>query len=116
MSALAMIVTTAAALAKDPVHAIHCHNTNMVAPCDCGFIPSTLEQRIAIGLLQARALECRHWSGKLLVGFPGNPFAQQLSKHLSDRSHGLEMMGLKMCREYPPGEQQDVQEGSNLII
>lgn len=63
---------------------------------------STLVQRIAIGLVQSRAAECRHISGELLLRNPGSQLAGILSLRLSDRSHKLEQIALEMCTKYPP--------------
>lgn len=104
------VTKTAAVLGKDPVHDVGCQSVEMSVPCDCGYHPSTLEQRIAIGLMQARALECRFWAGKLQVNFPTNPFAVWLAGQLMDRSHKLETVGLAMCRVYPPETDTKVEQ------
>lgn len=65
-------------------------------------IETTLEQRLAIALMQARATEARHWSGQLLIHLPHEPIARELSARLSDRSHKLEAIALEMCTVYPP--------------
>lgn len=65
-------------------------------------IASTVEQRISIALVQARAAECRHLSGELLLHYPTEPLLRALSMRLSDRSHKLEQLALALCMTYPP--------------
>jgi hypothetical protein len=79
--------------------------------------PSTLEQRICIGMIQARALECRHTAGSLLIygqrvvqRFPLNQRAAvgqaitAISVQLRERSHKLEKLGMDLARKWPPEE------------
>lgn len=96
--------TTSKALATEPAHKMECQVVDMTVPCDCGFFPSTLEQRIAVGLVTARALEGRHWADVLLREHRDNPFAIALARHLARRSHKLEKLGLEYCKEYPPAD------------
>jgi hypothetical protein len=93
----------AAALAPDPKHTDGCEfKDRLDVQCDCGFYPSVLEQRIAIGILQARALECRHWADVLLTQHRDHPIAVKLARHLAVRSQKLEKLGLDLCKVWPP--------------
>lgn len=97
MTAIETWVTTLAAeLAKDDAAAERQYTT-------------TLEQRLAIGLIQARALECRHHAGQLRLEStnPMLPMLQQtalltVANRLLDRSHKLEQISLGMIEKYPP--------------
>ncbi len=63
---------------------------------------AALEQRVAILLVQARALECRHLAGELAVGGANHPVAVQIMEALWDRSHKLEAIGLMLAKQWPP--------------
>lgn len=66
-------------------------------------VPSTLEQRICIGLVQARALELRTVAGTILLkGLGANPMALKLSMAMRERSHKLEQLGLALAKHWPP--------------
>lgn len=66
-------------------------------------LPTTLEQRIAVGLVQARALECRELANQLLVaGLTRMPHFHMMYAKLLDKSSEYERMGLKMCETWPP--------------
>lgn len=65
-------------------------------------VETTLEQRIGISLAQARAAECRHIAGQLMINMNGHPMASQLAGWLSERSHKLENLALGMCHKWPP--------------
>lgn len=100
---IAWVKDTAAAIAKDPEHAEGCTGTDMTEKCYCGFIPSTREQRLAIALVQARALECRDRATELQIrGYTQNPLVQAIFAKLWERSHNLEKLGLLLCDQYPP--------------
>lgn len=72
--------------------------------------PTTLEQRIAIGLVQARALECRHLAGQLQIyGLTRIPQIRALWAYYIDRSSKLEAIGLEMCEKYPPDHEPERQ-------
>ncbi len=63
---------------------------------------STIQQRVSIGLTQARAAECRHIAGEMrLKGLTQIPMMSQLAMWLTDRSHKLEQLGLRMVTEWP---------------
>lgn len=107
------LTQTAANLAKDPEHAPECEGSQ--APdesatrcriCTCGFHPSVLNQRIAIGLLQARALECRELADNLRlsgVTLKSN-LAAEFAQVLTSRSHMLEQKALVLCDQWPPSD------------
>ncbi len=105
--------TTVAALIPDPEHAPSC--AAMVGgECGCGMIPSTLEQRLAIGLVQARALELRNMATELqMKGFNQNPPGAYLFTRMWERSHKLEQIGLELCKAYPPSEPEEA--GPRLV-
>jgi hypothetical protein len=66
-------------------------------------VATTLEQRIAIGVIQARALECRHQAGEIALRIGLNqPFFRMYHSQLIERSHRLEQFGVQMARQYPP--------------
>src|SRR5579872_843117 len=67
-------------------------------------ITTTLEQRIAVGLMQARAAECRSLAGDLQISglIQQHKFIHAMWARLLDRSSDLEQMGLKMCETWPP--------------
>ncbi len=91
-------------LIPDPSHAPSCA-AHVDAPCDCGMVPSTLEQRLSIGLVQARALELRTMATEMqLKGLNQTPPGAWLFQRLWDRSHKLEQIGLKLCESYPPSD------------
>lgn len=58
----------------------------------------TLAQRVAVALVQARALECRHLAGELLIGGAGNPVALQIAQACTDRSRKLEAIGMQLAQ------------------
>jgi hypothetical protein len=70
-----------------------------------------LRLRFAIALVQARALECRQISGSLLVKQPGS--LKQIADGLTDRSHKLEALGLRMAAGKWPEEEDS--EGLRLV-
>ena len=71
-------------------------------------VPSTFEQRIAIGLVQARALELRHLAGELQIhGFTRHPLIKGLWAKMIERSSMLEPLGLEMCEAYPPDHREE---------
>lgn len=107
------LTSTTAALAPDPTHAAHCRVVDMSTKCDCGFIPSTIHQRLAIGLCQARALELRTMATEMQVkGLNQSPPGAYLFTRLWDRSHKLEQIGLALCTQYPPSDAAPVEEES----
>lgn len=59
-----------------------------------------LEQRLACGLVQARAFECRKIAGQF--GILSNEFASRVSMRCMDRSHTLETLALEYAAEWPP--------------
>lgn len=61
---------------------------------------TALAQRIAIGLIQARVLECRTLAGELNVS--GDPHARMIAAMCMDRSHKLEKLGLEYAKNWPP--------------
>lgn len=52
--------------------------------------------RVMLGLLQARALECRHISGMLHLS--AHPIMAQLAMQLGDRSEKLEGYGMEIAK------------------
>lgn len=66
--------------------------------------PTSLEQRIAIGLVQARAAECRAIVGQLrLSGLTlKSHVASGMAETLTQQSHVYEQLALRMCDQYPP--------------
>ncbi len=101
-------------LIPDPSHAAGCptiaddESDEVLADyqeCACGMVPSTLEQRLAIGLVQARALELRTMATEMqLKNLNQTPPGAWLFQRLWDRSHKLEQIGLKLCESYPPSD------------
>lgn len=76
-----------------------------------------LERRIAITLVQSRALECRQIAGSVLIHRPQN--VRDWALGLSDRSSKLEKMGMEMCEPsgWPPSEEEPaVEPGPRLIV
>ncbi len=66
-------------------------------------IETALEQRIAVGLLQARAAECRALAGELQIsGATRNQVVRMMWAKLLDRSSALEKLGLELCETWPP--------------
>lgn len=65
-----------------------------------------LRKRFQIALVQARALECRQIMTNLLVKQPGT--LKQIADGLSDRSHKLEELGLRMAEGNWPEEVESV--------
>ena len=61
---------------------------------------SLMEQRFAVLMVQARAQECRHLAGSLMinVGAAMSGFAMDLT----ERSHTLENIALEMAKQWPP--------------
>ena len=104
MNALdAWLTETAANLAKEPEHAADCDGLR----CACGYIPSVLEQRIALGLLQSRALECRELANNLRMSgmtLKSN-LAAEFAQVLTMRSHMLEQRALQLCDQWPPSNE-----------
>ncbi len=99
-------------LIPDPTHAPSCA-AHVDAPCDCGMVESTLPQRLAIGLVQARALECRALAAQMQMrSLQNNPDGAYLFTKLWDRSHTLEQIGLDLCKKYPPPDAAPSEEES----
>lgn len=65
---------------------------------------TTLEQRVACALLQARAKECRHQAGEIELKNPGNSTLRAMAAYLRERSHKLEEMAMAMVGNWPPKE------------
>lgn len=67
-------------------------------------LPTTIEQRMVIGLLQARAQECRNAAGQLHMqgATRENPIALRLAMWLTGRSEKIEQMGLSLAENWPP--------------
>jgi hypothetical protein len=65
---------------------------------------AALRLRFAIALVQARALECRQIGGGLLIKQPGT--LKEIADGLSDRSHKLEQLGLRMAAGNWPEEEE----------
>lgn len=111
------VTTTAKTVAEEPKHSMLCQNPDMGQKCDCGYIPSTLEQRVSIALTQARALEARYWGMKLRVlatdpsarGVSAAQISLWVANQMTDRSHKLERVGLAMCEKFPPDTNTDVE-------
>jgi hypothetical protein len=65
-------------------------------------IETTIEQRIAVALLQARAAESRNIAGELqIAGLTQNPIFYKMMLKLQERSKDLEAQALKLCTEWP---------------
>lgn len=109
------LTTTVAALIPDPTHSPSC--AAMVGgECGCGMVPSTLEQRLAIGLVQARALELRNMATEMqLKGLNTSPPGAYLFQKMWDRSHKLEQIGLSLCAAYPPSDAEEETPGPRLV-
>lgn len=58
------------------------------------------EQKVAIGLTQARALECRQLAAELLK--QGTAAALTFASALMDRSQKLEAIGMLFAQQWPP--------------
>ncbi len=100
-------------LVPDPEHKDDCA-AGLGVPCDCGMVPSTLEQRLAIGLVQARALELRTMATEMqMKNLTQTPPGAWLFQRLWDRSHKLEQIGLKLCESYPPAPAEEA--GPRLV-
>ena len=63
-----------------------------------------LEQRLAIGLIQARALALRDFRMELNLNRHLYKSAHDLIAYLVESSHVLEMMGMDMAKQWPPLE------------
>lgn len=63
-----------------------------------------LEQRIACLLTQARALECRHLAGELVVKYGNSQAAKVIASGCWDRSHKLETIATMFASQWPPAE------------
>jgi hypothetical protein len=70
-----------------------------------------LRLRFAICLVQARALECRHIAGELLLKQPST--LKMVADGLWDRSHRYEQLGLRMADRKWPKEEES--EGPRLV-
>lgn len=97
---------------------------------EAGRNPTDLAQRIAIGIIQGRALECRHHSGKLIIDM--NQFlmrfrpaeqaaaraaAMAISIHLRERSHKLEQLGLLVAKSpWPPTGEETVEDSRMELV
>jgi len=74
---------------------------------------SELQQRIAIGLTQARALECRHLAGEIAVGGGAkHPYGVSVIQQCWDRSHKLEAIGLMLAS--PDG--WPIRDGGEIMV
>ena len=71
-------------------------------------VETTLEQRICVAMIQARALEARTQAGFLLIkqvgaGEPAAArMAQLISVALRDRSTKLEQIAMDLAKNWPP--------------
>lgn len=73
-------------------------------------VETTLEMRIAVGLVQARALECRQLAGTLQVqGLTRNPMFQQMWARLIDRSSDLEKLAVEIGQNWNAVEQPKIE-------
>lgn len=91
--------------------------------------PTELAQRIACGMLQARALECRTFAGSLLIHghevvqqFPPGPMREAARKIVlalhdqqRDRSRKLEQIGIKLATTWPPTGEDFPPEEEKLV-
>ena len=103
---------TVEGLIPDPEHDPSCA-ARIGGECECGYVASTLPQRLAIGLVQARALELRNMATQMqLRNLQSSPPGAYLFTRLWDRSHKLEKIGLEMCKTYPPVEGEPTEEES----
>jgi len=71
-----------------------------------------LRHRLTIGLVQARAQECRQISTSLLV--KGVRSIADMANGLSDRSSKLESLGMRMATVWPPPD-DGWPEGIHLV-
>lgn len=62
---------------------------------------TTLEQRIAIGLIEARARELRARAGEIQMG-SRNQYLLGYAARLRDRALELDRIGMALCHEWPP--------------
>lgn len=60
----------------------------------------SLAQRLAILMVQARAAECRHLAGEMLLNL-GTTTAQLMSRDLTERSHRLEAKAMEWAKQSP---------------
>ena len=71
-------------------------------------IETTIEQRIAVALLEARAAEARNVAGELqIVGLTQHPIFYKMMLKLQDRAKELQSEGLKLCSQWPPVVDQE---------
>ena len=89
------VVETSDALVNGP-EALRNHETG-----NDGADLAEIQQRAAIHLVQARALECRHIAGELMVRTGANT----ISAGLLERSRQLEAIGLRLASEWPPKDE-----------
>lgn len=69
-------------------------------------VATTIEQRIAIGITQARAQEARQIAGQIVQkGLRQLPIMDEMYQYLWDRQAQLEDMAIKMVAVYPPDTQ-----------
>lgn len=94
------LTTTAAGLVKDDEAAERA-------------IATTLEQRIAVGLIQARAKECEAIATELMLKNNGSRAVTEIALHLRERALKLEHIGLDLCKEYPPAEKAKLEIDHN---
>lgn len=83
------LTQTAAEVAKDDAQAR-----------DRGDLKTTLEQRIAVALMEARALECNYTAGEIRLK-TNNPTLLQFARALDERKHKLTARAIEMCKIWP---------------
>lgn len=65
--------------------------------------PTTIEQRVAVGLLQARATELRELAPQVAKLFNGHVLCQQIASEMVKRALLHEKKAMELCVVYPPG-------------
>lgn len=85
-------------------------------PEEAAALPTTLEQRIAVGLVEARARECKHMATDLRLSSSGSlPGVQKIAQYIDNRGLELDQLSLELCKKYPP-EVREIEPPSNLIM
>ncbi len=83
-----------------------------VAP-DCD---ETLKQRLAIAVIQARAKEAAHLGTELLLKAGMNQLLVGVGRHLIDRGHKLEKLGLDWASTWPPDPKASAEAGDDSMM
>lgn len=75
---------------------------------------TTFEQRVAVALCEARAVECRHWATELRIRGT-HPVARDIANAMDKRADKLQKKAIEMCGKYPPTDTGPETEPKGMV-